>query len=69
MGPVGLAAVMAAEACAFLATLCVRAMAEFDPQAESARAFLIRVADEYSATELAPPAATRTITAPSTCPA
>ena len=50
---------MAAEACAFLATLCVRAMAEFDPQAESARAFLIRVADEYSATELAPPAATR----------
>jgi hypothetical protein len=50
---------MAAEACAFLATLCVRAMAEFDPQAESARAFLIRVTDEYCATELlAPPAAT-----------
>ena len=51
---------MAAEACAFLATLCVRAMAEFEPaqQAESARAFLIRVADEYAATELAPPAAT-----------
>mmetsp|Transcript_19691 Transcript_19691/g.49671 ORF Transcript_19691/g.49671 Transcript_19691/m.49671 type:complete len:176 (-) Transcript_19691:32-559(-) len=37
---------IAAEACAFLATLCVRAMAEFEPaqQArESARAFLIRV--------------------------
>ena len=51
---------MAAEACAFLATLCVRAMAEFEPaqQAESARAFLIRVADEYAASELAPPAAT-----------
>ena len=35
-------------------------MAEFEPvqQAESARAFLIRVADEYAASELAPPAAT-----------
>ena len=51
---------MAAEACAFLATLCVRAMTEFEPaqQAESARAFLIRVADEHAASELAPPAAT-----------
>lgn len=45
---------IAAEACAFLATLLVRAMAEFrtTDTAESARAFLERVADEYVATEL-----------------
>lgn len=45
---------IAAEACAFLATLLVRAMAEFRTTdvAEGARAFLERVADEYVTTEL-----------------